>query len=355
VRKLYFISSLLVLSALSTGCISTVKISSVVEKNTDGDYLLKWEVSPDQEGEIAIYSSPSDSSLNDFASLQSYKITDQVALINPSESGFREYFLLKTKGANSGIVANRIIEMDEIKNFRDVGGYFTSDNKQMRWGRIYRSGNLSTATLADQDKIRKLGIKTIIDFRSEKTAKKYPILLHPGIRRIAVPISLMDAEKLDEQLRDEDFNRSDAIRFVQESYVGIVENYKPAFSEMFNILIDEGNYPILLTGSLGKDRVGLASYFILYAIGVPENVIQDDYLLSNRVIDISATVENAQSLPEYMQEAITAMLSVNRAYINYVIDHIKQQYGSVDNYLEKELNVGSGKKILLKKYLLYPY
>jgi|GEM_PF-6159306 len=56
-----------------------------------------------------------------------------------------------------------------------------------------------------------------------------------------------------------------------------------------------------------------------------------------------------------MQEAITAMLSVNRAYINYVIDHIKQQYGSVDNYLEKELNVGSGKKILLKKYLLYPY
>jgi len=56
-----------------------------------------------------------------------------------------------------------------------------------------------------------------------------------------------------------------------------------------------------------------------------------------------------------MQEAVTAMLSVNRAYLNFAIDHIKEKYGSVDNYLEKELRVTSGKKNLLRKYLLYQY
>jgi protein-tyrosine phosphatase len=46
-------------------------------------------------------------------------------------------------------------------------------------------------------------------------------------------------------------------------------------------------------------------------------------------------------------------MSVNPAYINYTIDYINQKYGSIDNYLEKELKLTSGKKILLRKYLLY--
>ncbi|HHU41569.1 MAG TPA: tyrosine-protein phosphatase, partial [Fermentimonas caenicola] len=61
------------------------------------------------------------------------------------------------------------------------------------------------------------------------------------------------------------------------------------------------------------------------------------------------------NLPENMQEAVTAMLSVNRSYLNYVIDHINNKYGSVDAYLEKELRVSNGKKNLLRKYLLYNF
>ena len=60
-------------------------------------------------------------------------------------------------------------------------------------GEIYRSGNLSNATLYDQEKIRRLNIRTVIDFRSERTARRYPILLHPSIRKIALPLMPMDA------------------------------------------------------------------------------------------------------------------------------------------------------------------
>lgn len=334
---------------------STVKITSVVEKDREGDFLLKWEVSPDHEGDIDIYSSLTDSSLTNFTPLASKKVTDQVLKVSPMGSGLREFFMLRTAGVYSGVVANRIIEMNGIKNFRDIGGYFTTDNRQIRWGQMYRSADVSNATLYDQERIRRLNIKMVIDFRSEKTAKRYPLLLHPSIRKVALPLAPMDAEKLDEQLEGEHFDRSDAIRYVQESYVNIVENHKEQFGEMFDLLTNDSNYPILLTGSLGKDGVGLASYFILYTLGVPHAVLEEDYMLSNREIDPAKAKIDARNLPEPLQEAVTAMLSVNRAYLNYVIDHIKQKYGSVDNYLEKELRVTVGKKNLLRKYLLYQY
>jgi hypothetical protein len=53
---------------------STVKITSVVEKDREGDFLLKWEVSPDQEGDIDIYSSLTDSSLTNFTPLTSKRL-----------------------------------------------------------------------------------------------------------------------------------------------------------------------------------------------------------------------------------------------------------------------------------------
>jgi protein-tyrosine phosphatase len=334
---------------------STVKITSVVEKDREGDFILKWEVSPDQEGHIDIYSSLTDSSFTSFTPLTSKSVADQVLKVSPTGSGLREYFMLRTSGVYSGVVANRTIDMDNIKNFRDVGGYFTSDGRQIKWGEIYRSADMSSATLYDQERIRRLNIRMVIDFRSEKTAKKYPILLHPSIRKVALPLTPMDAEKLDEQIKDEHFDRSDAIRYVQEAYVDIVENHKKDFGEMFDLLTNDSNYPILLAGSLGKDGVGLASYFILYALGVPHSVLEEDYMLSNREIDPAKAKIDAQNLPEPMQEAVTAMLSVNKAYLNYVVEYIKQKYGSVDSYLEKELRVTIGKKNLLRKYLLYQF
>jgi protein-tyrosine phosphatase len=165
----------------------------------------------------------------------------------------------------------------------------------------------------------------------------------------------MGEDTLNRKIEDGSFARSDAIRYMQDMYIGIVENYKKEFSEMFNILCDENNYPVLLSEALGKDRVGLASYFILYVLGVPHYIIEEDYLLSNQTIEITKVVENAEGFPEYIQEALTAVLTVDRAYLNYALDHIRQKYGSIDNYLEKELHVTNNKKNFLRKYLLYNY
>ena len=81
---------------IAAGCASTVKITSVAERNKEGDLLLKWEVSPDQEGNINIYSSQSDTDIGNFTPIKTSNITDQVTVINPASPEIREFYILKT-------------------------------------------------------------------------------------------------------------------------------------------------------------------------------------------------------------------------------------------------------------------
>ena len=339
-------------------CASTINITSVIERHTDGDLLLKWEVSPDQEGNINIYSSRDDSSLDHFTPLASAQIADHVLRINSNETGIREFFFLRTATAFSGIVSNRFIDAQEIRNFRDAGGYFTTDNRQVQWGKIFRSGDLSNASPQDQNTINQLGIRTIIDFRSEQAANQFPILLHPDIQIIPLPIvPTMDDTRLRELIESDELTRADAIRFMQEKYVEIVNNHKTEFAVMFDILSDANNLPVLLTDGLGKDGVGLAVFFILYVLGVPESVLVNEYMLSQRDLQkrVQAMMKDVYHLSESLQQAIHAMLDVNRAYLNYAVVHIRQEYGSVSSFLETQLGVSNRKRNALRRNLLYSF
>ena len=342
---------LILASLLSTSCVSTIKIASVVEKNTDGDFLLKWEVSPDVEGKIDIYSAMTDTSIRNFSAVRTKLVEDQFALFNPSGSGLREFFILKTSGVTSGIISNRTIDMDNVLNFRDLGGYFTSDEKQLKWGRIYRSGHLSNSNLFDQEKLKRLGIKTIIDFRTEEDRKAHPYFIN--VPKINIPIIPGDIHNFKDKLLNEGLTRSETILHMQEAYKEMLENNADKYAEMFDVLLDKNNYPIVLTSFLGKDRVGVASALLLYALGVPEYVIEEDYMASNKYIDPKKTLSYSGTLPESLQESVTALFSANNAYLNSAFDYIKEQYGSIDNYLEKKVRVSKGKIIILRKLMIY--
>ena len=346
-NKILFIT----LAYLLSSCVSTIKIASVVEKNSDGDFLLKWEVSPDVEGKIDIYSAMSDTSIRNFSSVRTKLVEDQFALFNPSGSGLREFFILKTSGVTSGIISNRSIDMDNILNFRDLGGYFTSDEKQLRWGRVYRSGHLSNSNLFDQEKLKRLGIRTIIDFRTEEDRKAHPYFIN--IPKINIPIIHGDIYSLKDKLISEGYSRSETIIHMQQAYKEMLEDEADKFAEMFDVLLDANNYPVLITSFLGKDRTGIASALLLYALGVPEFTIEEDYLASNKYIDPKKTLSYSGTLPESVQESMTALLSANSAYLNFAFDYIKENYGSIDNYLEKKVRVSRGKIVILRKLLLY--
>ncbi len=350
-RYIFKILLLVAASVLLMGCMSTIKIASVVEKNREGDFLLKWEVSPDVEGKIDIYSAMSDTSIRDFSPVKTKLVEDQFTLLNPSGSGLREFFILRTSGVTSGIVSNRVIDMDNILNFRDLGGYSTTEDRQLKWGYIYRSGHLSNANLFDQDKLKRLGIKTIIDFRSEEDRKAHPYFVNAT--KINIPIETGDFINTKDKLIKENFTRSETILYMQQMYKDIFEKNARQYADMFDVFLDKNNYPILLSSHLGKDRAGVAAALLLYALGVPEYIIEEDYLASNKYIDPTKTITFTEPIPESLQEAMTALFSANSAYLNFALDYIKETYGSIDNYLEKEVRVSKGKLIILRKIMLY--
>lgn len=349
--KHIYIILVLVATSFLMGCMSTINIASVVEKNKEGDFLLKWEVSPDVEGKIDIYSAMSDTSIKKFIPVRTKLVEEQFALLNPTGSGLREFFILKTSGVTSGIISNRSIDMDNVSNFRDLGGYKTSNDNQLKWGKIYRSGHLSNSNLFDQDKIKRLGVKTIIDLRTEKDRKTHPYFIN--IPKINIPIESCDFITSKNVILRENFTRSETILYMQNAYKEVIEENSRNFADIFDIMLDKNNYPILITSHLGKDRVGVFAALLLYALGVPEYIIEEDYLASNNYIDPKKTITFSEPLSETMQEAMTALFSANRSYLGYTFDYIRNNYGSMENYLENELRVSNGKKIILKKIMLY--
>lgn len=53
------------------------------------------------------------------------------------------------------------------------------------------------------------------------------------------------------------------------------------YRKLFSLLQNEENIPLMFHCSAGKDRTGMAAALVLSSLGVDEETILDDYLLSN--------------------------------------------------------------------------
>jgi protein tyrosine/serine phosphatase len=52
-------------------------------------------------------------------------------------------------------------------NFRDLGGYRAADGRGVKWGQLYRSGELSELEDDDVERLTELGIRSVVDLRSQ--------------------------------------------------------------------------------------------------------------------------------------------------------------------------------------------
>jgi len=239
-----------------------------------------------------------------------------------------------------------------IYNFRDIGGYYNKEGRQIKWGKIYRSGTLAGLSEKDIDILNSLNINTVVDFRNEQDIKKSPCR-YKAKQVVDLPIegSLMDNFK--EKIIRGEMMRGDVLIMQQDLYINLLKNNVENLNAFFDILLDEKNYPVVIHSSLGKDQVGLATLLILLSLDVNKDQITGDFMLSNRYINFQHLVSNASELSYEMQEALTALLGTNETVIDYVYKRIVKDYGSVDTYLEKRLLLNKEKREQLKDLLLY--
>ena len=71
-------------------------------------------------------------------------------------------------------LALRKLPFEQAHNFRDLGGYLSGDGRYTRWGKIYRTDKLSSLSEQDQRYLQRLGVKRIVDFRSDEERNTAP-------------------------------------------------------------------------------------------------------------------------------------------------------------------------------------
>jgi protein-tyrosine phosphatase len=239
----------------------------------------------------------------------------------------------------------RHLSLEGASNFRDLGGYRASDGRVVRWRQVFRSNHLGHLTPADTDIVRALGLKNAFDFRGreERTAAAC------GLQEVTVhslPIEPTVMAALRARHAAGTLSSADAREIMRESYRNYVRNNTHSFRTLFAHLLGD-DAPLVIHCTAGKDRTGFACALVLHALDVPDDVIAEDYLLTNRFYrrDPASGVD----LPEDVREAIG---SVEASYLAAAFEAIDADYGGLDGYLTNGLGLGETERAALQdRYL----
>ncbi|MFM9838980.1 MAG: tyrosine-protein phosphatase [Cyclobacteriaceae bacterium] len=296
-------------------------------------YKLFWSAKPDSWDKAQVLS------------LKSSPETIALASAHP---------ILKLEDKNEKFyAAPRAIKLQGAANFRDIGGYKTTDGKQVKWGKMYRSADISKLTDADLQALSQLNIKMICDLRGEKESEAAPDKMIAGAERILLPAGsenvggtnnymkyMTTPQRADSMIRSF-YTRTDHLK----------AKYKPMFDQLLAV---ESDKALLFHCAGGKDRTGVGAAFILYALGVDEKTILKDYELTNEYLKDSREefikMFAKQGVPE---NSARSMMAADPDYLKSTFDTISKKYGSMDKFLETEMELTAKKREELKKKFLY--
>lgn len=165
---------------------------------------------------------------------------------------------------------SRILRLEGVVNFRDLGGLPTTNGRVIRRGRLFRRDFLYRLTEDDVITMRPLGIRTVIDLRSPGEIHHYP----------KSPLKVAGLQHFNVSITSDIYSATDNIA---EDCLLLLHNAREGFRTIFSHLAADP-FPLVINCFAGKDRTGLTSALILGALGVPEREIVADYALSERHI-----------------------------------------------------------------------
>lgn len=310
---------------------------------------------------IAFNLQPADAPVSIFASHLPDQLEDTRPLMVASSSpedvhvhGWkgRPYFHLKTAEGRTRVVSIRRLPLEGQSNFRDLGGYRAAGGKYVRWGLLYRSGQLASLTEGDYQYLQPLGIRLVCDFRSDEERNRQATHW-PGDAPefLSTPIGAdgsgrnprtMQLKKLliehaaPEQMR----------AFMMSVYPDMPLAAAPQFERVLSRLLSAQGASMVHC-SAGKDRSGVFSALLLLTLGVPRETVIEDYLLTNRYVLADDTM--ARTVIAYQKllgldrappaDVLKPVMGVERSYLEAALETIDRAFGSFDEYRRKKLHL----------------
>lgn len=258
-------------------------------------------------------------------------------------TSFRNYFRLQS-GDEHIILAERRLPIEGSYNFRDLGGIRAKDGRQVKWGMLFRADELTHLTYADSLYLASIPITSVIDFRAAIEMRRSPDRL-PSSVKFSYPLTITPGNLSSEGIQA-NLLRTDIDVYMQNMNRLLVSDPAcvSAYRKFFNIIQKRLSAPIVFHCTAGKDRTGMAVALLLYALGVEEKTIMQDYMLSKVYI-----ADKYQAfVARYPQSA--SMFTVKSSFLNAGLEEIVDRYGSIDSFLVDTLSVNVEK--LREMYLV---
>lgn len=218
----------------------------------------------------------------------------------------------------------RHLSFERCFNFRDIGGYATQDGRRVKWRRLFRSMTPQWMTPADAAEALDLGIELVVDLRGQRDDTSGP-LGGPPARRIEVgpqPGAFRD-HPIWPAMKDAAV--ADALPLVLDLYA---EHFAEAVKEMIKT-----PGPVLFHCSLGKDRTGTLAALLLQCLGVSDEDIVADYMLTEpREPLVRALLESMRPAPPSDEGARFVREPVSAAAMEAVLNKVWLDYKGARGY-----------------------
>jgi protein-tyrosine phosphatase len=259
----------------------------------------------------------------------------------------------------------RHIVLDGAVNVRDIGGYRTSYGLEVARGRLFRGDALSRLSGHDTERLERLGLRIVVDFRTPGEvllagADRLPF----GIELVSLPVGGGDLGAVYELIASGDHERQraelgdgGAASLMVEINRGFVTDarQREAFGAAVRLVCSAGRLPLLYHCSGGKDRAGWMTAIVLTALGVPREVVLRDYLLSN---DFHRT-EYQKLRYDLVKTGIVAdpdllrpVMEQSATYLGAAFEEAERRYGSFGRFVTRGLEVSDAMLGELRRTLL---
>lgn len=252
------------------------------------------------------------------------------------------------------------IQMENLKNTRDLGGFPAGGGRRVRSGLLLRSGELSQASERDKEILAKnYRLKKIIDFRTDMERKQKPDPKIGDAEYIENPIldeAAMGMTHENENMEERDWVDTviQVVAFLKgipSQYMeGIYENLilspyaRTHYGRFLKLLAShDGTGAVLWHCTAGKDRAGTGAALLLSALGVDRSLIVDDFLRTNEYYreqnERLAEAVYQRTGDRTAAEGAVNLYSVKKEYIQRVFDTIELHYGRMEQYLRDGLGM----------------
>ncbi len=286
---------------------------------------------------------------------QSYVVDSTELEITLDDINRRHFFHLTPAQGDSRVLAEHWLAFEGTPNFRDYGGYLTRDGQRVRWGKLYRSGQLASLSDTDIAYFDNLNIKTVFDFRRTEEAEK-DVSLFPEVQPNVCDLPIDPGSTLNffDSLADGNLTAVDMEAFMSVINTEFAIDHAPSYKKMFSNLLNSDSKASLVHCSAGKDRTGFAAAMILSALGVDRAIVMHDYLLTGEYFNIEREISRISKKYNWQgaHEVMRPMLAVNERYLSAAFKAIDDNFSTMDIYFEEMLGIGKEEKKLLQSFYL---